>query len=289
VAKLITVIIPVHNEQTNIPLVYKAVRQVFGNLKKYQAEIIFVNDGSTDKSQLAIEALSKKDRLVKSIEFSKNFGKEQATTAGLHNAKGLAAVLIDADMQHPPKLITEFIKRWEKGADMVIAIRVKNTDEGFIKHWGSELFYKIMNIMGEAKIAARATDFRLIDRKVINEYNKFTEHNRITRGLLDWLGFKKDYVEFIADKRASGKASYNKIKLLKLAMSAFISHSLFPLQLAGYLGIISIVLSGPLGFFMIINNYVINDPFSLNFSGPAMLATFNMFMIGIVLGCLGLM
>lgn len=288
-SKLISVIIPIYNEAINVSLIYNAVIAEFAKFgADFDYELIFIDDGSVDSSLSEIKGIADKDQKVKYIEFSRNFGKEVATTAGINNAKGNAAILIDADMQHPPRLIPEFVAKWQDGFDMVIGVRQQNSREGFIKKIGSMVFYSIMNIISETDMTARGTDYRLIDKKIINEFNRFTEHNRITRGLLDWLGFKKAYISFVADPRVNGVASYKKIKLMKLAVSTFISHSLFPLRLAGYLGVLIILFSGSLGFFIFVNKYIINDPFSFNFSGPAILAVINLFLIGIVLSCLGL-
>ncbi|MEA3449357.1 MAG: glycosyltransferase family 2 protein [Patescibacteria group bacterium] len=285
--KLISVIVPTHNEGKNIFLIWNALIKVFENLA-YELEVVFVNDGSTDNSQNVIENLALSDERVKFIEFSRNFGKEMATTAGLNSARGNAAILIDADLQHPVELIPEFIVKWEAGADTVIGVRKKNKGEGLVKKIGSYFFYKIMNHIGETKIIPRATDFRLINRKMINEFNNFSEHNRITRGILDWMGFKKDFVYFDAKERINGKASYSTYKLLKLSTSTFISHSLFPLKLAGKLGSIIILLSGPLGLFIFVERFILNDPFGFAFSGTAILAVIILFLVGIILVCLGL-
>ena len=286
--KLISIIAPVYNEEKNIRLVFNEIKKVFNNLANYDFEIVLINDGSTDKSQKIIEGLAKKETRVKYLEFSRNFGKEMATTAGLKSVRGDVAILIDADLQHPIELIPEFIAKWEEGADTVIGVREKNSREGLIKKLGSFLFYKIMSLIGQTKIIPRATDFRLINRQMINEFNKFTEHSRITRGLLDWLGFKKDFVYFKAKERINGRASYSAFKLLKLSISAFISHSLFPLKLAGYIGITIIFTSGPLGLFIFIEKYILYDPYGLNFSGSAILAVIILFLVGIILTSLGL-
>ncbi|MFA5021557.1 MAG: glycosyltransferase family 2 protein [Patescibacteria group bacterium] len=288
-AKLISIIIPVYNEQDNIFLIYQALVEQFKKLgSQYDYEIIFVNDGSTDKSLEQINQLSQRDLKIKYLEFSRNFGKEFATSAGLKYCLGGAAILIDADLQHPPEILSQFITRWQAGADMVIGVRKKYQSANLFKRLTSSLFYRIMNFISGTKITAKATDYRLIDRKVIDEFNRLTEHNRITRGLLDWLGFKRDYVYFTAGKRINGKISYNKVKLFKLAVSALVTHSLLPLKVAGYLGLIIIVFSGPLGFFIFIDKYMINDPFGFAFSGPAILAVINLFLVGITLSCLGL-
>jgi len=288
--KLISIIIPVYNEEDNILLIYKEIANVWQNLDcDYNYEIIFINDGSKDRSNEIIIGIAHSDYRIRYIEFSKNFGKEIAVSAGIHNAKGGAAIMIDADLQHPPELIPEFLKKWQNGAEMVIGVRRKHNGESLFKKIGSFCFYKIMNLIGETKLINGSTDFRLIDKKIINEFNRFTERNRITRGLLDWLGFKKDYVYFYANKRENGNAQYSKLKLIKLALSSFVSLSLFPLRFAGYLGIFITVISGLLGLFIAMNKYMLADPFGFAFSGPAILAVFNSLLIGIVLSCFGLM
>jgi len=285
---LISVIVPVYNEEQNVSPLYKKLTEVLSRLdEKYDYEIIFVNDGSKDKSGEIIENLSLYDEKVKYIEFSRNFGKEIATTAGIHNARGDTVITIDADMQHPPELIPQFIYKWERGAEIVIGIRMNNSEKLF-KKIGSLLFYKIINLIGETKIIPQATDFRLLDKKVTGAFNNFTERNRITRGLLDWLGFEKDFLYFTANKRKNGQPKYSFWKLVKLAGSAFVSHSVFPLKLAGYLGIVITFLSGMLGLFIFIEKYILGDPLHMNFSGPAILAVIILFLVGIILICLGL-
>ncbi len=287
--KLISTIIPSHNEQENIDLICQAIVAQFEKMGgAFDYEIIFVDDGSTDESLEKIINLSQKNPKVKFIQFSRNFGKEVALTAGLNYCSGDAAIIIDADLQHPVELIPEFIAKWQGGAEMVIGIRKNGKRKGLVKKIGSTVFYKTMNLIGETKISSHSTDYRLIDRKVINEFNRFTERNRITRGLLDWLGFQKAYLEFDPQERIRGKASYNKIKLVKLALSSFVSHSLFPLRFAGYLGLLIILFSGPLGLFIFIDKYILADATGFNFSGPAILAVLNLFFTGIILSCLGL-
>jgi len=286
---LISIIIPIFNEEENIPLVYRDIIKVWQNLKsEHSIEILFVNDGSTDKSGDEIKTLSESDNRVKYIEFSRNFGKEIATSAGVRYSKGDAMIFIDADLQHPPELIPQFIEKWKNGADIVVGVREKNNGEGFIKSVGSYWFYKIMNMIGRTKIIPRATDYRLISRQVANEFNKFTEHGRITRGLLDWLGFNRDYIYFEANCRQNGKAKYSCWKLIKLAFSSFIAHSLFPLKFAGYLGVFITTASTILGAIMFTARYILRNEWGMGISGVAQLAVIILFLIGIVLSCLGL-
>jgi polyisoprenyl-phosphate glycosyltransferase len=286
--KVISIVVPVHNEEKNVPILYSELVRVFSLLPNYDYEILFVDDGSTDSSWEEMEKLHNKDNRVKPIQFARNFGKELATTAGIHHATGHAVKIIDADLQHPPQLIPLFIEKWEKGADIVIGIRKSNKKEGPIKKLGSYMFYKLFSAISDTPIIPQGTDFRLMDRKVINEFNKFSEKERITRGLIDWLGFKRDFVEFDAPPRMHGEASYSPLKLLKLAFSSFVSHSMLPLKLAGYLGFAIVCISGPLGLFIFIEKYLLDDPWGLNFTGPAILAVIIVFLVGIILACLGL-
>ena len=288
--KLISIIVPVYNEQKNLLLVGEKIREVFLRLKdRYDYEIIFVNDGSTDGSAQIISNAAALDKKIKYLEFSRNFGKEIATSAGLHYAKGDAAIIFDADLQFPAELLPQFIEKWENGAEIVIGVRDANKNEGLFKKIGGWGFYKLMNLMGNSSIIAHGTDFSLISRLVLDEFNRFTERTRITRGLLNWLGFKKDYVHFAANERVGGKAGYSKLKLIKLAFEAIITQSMFPLQLSGYLGLIISFFSGILGIFIIVEKYILDDPLGMNISGTATLAAITLFLVGIILICMGLM
>lgn len=283
--KLISILIPAYNEEENIVLIHKELKKV---LSSYNYEIIFVDDGSTDDTERVLDSLAKEDDKVKYLQFSRNFGKESAISAGLDMANGCAVLTIDADMQHPVELIPEFIKRWENGFDVVVGVRNKNKGEGFVKKFGSFMFYKIMNVIGETKITPRATDFRLLDRKVVLAFRRFTEHERMARGLIDWLGFKRDYVYFDANARMKGKVAYNNMKLFKLAFSSMIAHSLFPLKLAGYMGALITSIFGGFGAYLMFCKYILRNDFGRSFTGSAQLAILNIFLIGLVLSSLGL-
>ena len=261
------------------------------SLPEHTWSMLFVDDGSTDGTVKEIKALSDRESRVQYLEFSRNFGKEIATTAGLHAAEKHgcnAVILMDADLQHPPKMIPVFVEKWIEGADMVIGVRKKNKGEGMIKKVGSYFYNKIMHWISDTEYMPRTTDFRLISQPVLVAFGEFTERGRITRGLLDWLGFRKTFVEFDATERIHGRPSYSYGKLMKLAISSFLSHSLFPLKFAGYLGGLISLFSVPILIFMMVNRYVIGDPFQFSFSGPAILAMLNLSLIGIVLLCLGL-
>lgn len=287
---LISIIIPVLNEEQNIPLMHKGILAVWKNLENgYDYEIIFVNDGSEDKSGERIENLAKSDARIKYIEFSRNFGKELATSAGFHYSQGEAAIIIDADCQHPLELIPEFIRKWESGAEVVIGVRKESGKNSIVRKIGSYLFYKIINSVGDTKIIPYSTDYRLLDRKVVVEFNKFTEKNRITRGLIAWLGFRRDFIYFDAGKRAHGKERYSSFKLVKLAVATFVGHSLFPLKVAGYFGTFMTLVFGTIGFLVFVNKYIIGDPWGLSVSNNTIFAIIILFSVGIILASLGLM
>lgn len=285
--KTISVIVPVLNEENNISILKEEIFKIFKNIS-YDLELIFINDGSSDNSQEIIEDICLKNNEVKYIEFSRTFGKERAISAGFKFVSGDAVIVIDADLQHPPSIILEMIKKWELGSDVVIGLRENNGESGLIRKIGSNTFYYIMNILSETPFEKGSTDFRIMDRQVVDEFNKFTEKNRITRGLIDWLGFSRDFVKFKASKRNGGKTTFSFIKLFKLAISSAVSHSLFPLKLSGYLGLFVMIISSIGGGVVIFEMYILNDPLGWSISGTAQLAILLVFFLGIILSCLGL-
>lgn len=289
--RLISIIIPVFNEEPNIVWFYDQLREKFQKLSDYNFEIIFVDDGSADDSLKTVKSLKQKHpEEVRYISFSRNFGKEAATSAGIHNAAGDAVIVIDADGQHPIDLIDEFLKRWNDGFDMVIGIRESNEKEGLIKNLGSKLFYVTLRIInGRNSALPGSTDFRLLDRKVVDEYNKLTERNRLTRNLIDWLGFKRSLVPFSASPRHAGKAAYSFGKLVKLALNGIVAHSTRPLKMVSVLGVTISALSIFAMLFLVIEKYLFGDPLKLAVSGVAIIALFLSFLVGIVLVCQGLL
>lgn len=287
--KSIFIVAPAYNEEKNILLFYAELEKVFLSLEKaYAFEILFVNDGSNDGTLDEIEKLAQKDLRVKYLDFSRNFGKEIATTAGLNNCKADACILIDTDLQHPVALIPEFIKKWEQGAEVVVGIRKKSKSDSIFKKMGSAIFYKVINRISEVEIVPNATDFRLLDGKVVEEFNKFSEINRMTRALIDWLGFRRAYIHFEANQRINGTASYSFWKLFALAMHSFVSLSLMPLKLAGFLGAIITIVAGISGFYILLGKYFLHMPFASTFSDSENLAILILFLVGIVLISIGL-
>lgn len=287
--KLISIIIPLFNESANLEWHHQKMKNYLSELP-IEYEFVYVNDGSSDKSLDIVRKLAKKDRVVRYISFSRNFGKEAATTAGLAKAKGDAAVIIDADGQHPIEVVGTFVEEWKKGYATVIGVRTEDGESRLFKRLGSKLFYLVLRALGADNSSQHGlTDFRLIDRKIIDEYNRLSEHNRITRNLLDWLGFSRKLVPFEAKERHAGVASYSLRKLIKLAIDGIVKHSTRPLKFIGIIGLLVSLVTAVLGLFIIVEQYIMGDPMRLYITGTAQLAIFLSFMVGIVLFCQGLL
>ena len=225
--KKISIVIPVYNEEEGIKDFYNNVLSPAIRGLHYNFRVIFVNDGSSDGTLHEITNISKSDKRISIVSFSRNFGKENALAAGVKEAvKSDAIILLDADGQHPPKYIGKFLESWESGNEVVVAVRSDYKKQGILKRLGSSLFYKIMNSLGGNDLTPGAMDFCLISQNVAEELSKLPEHNRINRGLLSWVGFKKDYIKVNINKRLAGKPGYSFRKLFKLALDSFASMSL---------------------------------------------------------------
>ncbi|HRO23124.1 MAG TPA: glycosyltransferase [Promineifilum sp.] len=281
---VLSIVVPIYNESEGLltfhnelllPALQEAVEGSY--------EIIYVNDGSRDNSLELLTNLARQDSRVRVINLSRNFGKEIATTAGISQSQGEATIIMDGDGQHPPAIIGEFLAKWRAGAQVVIGVRDSNQKEGLVKKWGSSAFYALFNSISGAEMVPRSTDYRLIDRLVRLEFMKFTERQRITRGLIDWLGFRRDYVTFDSPARLAGKATYKTSHLVKLAMNSFVSLSLAPLFIFGWIGVFITVLSFVAGIFIFVEQFLLSDPLGLNFTGSALLGIFTSFLIGLVL------
>lgn len=286
--KPISVVVPIYNEEESVPILLEELEKATEKVRGYDFEFIFVDDGSKDNSVGIINQLTKKDKRLRPIEFARNFGKEAAVSAGIHDAKGDAVIIMDADLQHPPKHIPRLIEQWEEGAEVVVGVRKNDGKTSKIKQLGSVLFYKIMQHISSTEITPHATDYRLLDRSVVDEFNRLTERNRMTRGLIDWLGFERRYFYFNTPERKHGEASYTMSKLISLGLNSVTAYSLTPLRLAGYLGVVILFISAPLGLFVLVEQYIMGDPMQLQVTGSASLGIAVLFLVGIVLMCLGL-
>ena len=238
IQSLISIVITAYREDNNIPLIYDELIQVFHSIRdRYRYEIIFVNDGSPDRTWHAIEQLCDTDTHVKGVNLSRNFGKELAITAGLELSSGDVVITLDADGQHPVDKIPDFLHEYEAGYEIVYNRRPETRDASFLKRYSSRLFYVLFNLLSEFKLEPHTTDYRLLSRDVVDAYLQFHEKNRMYRGLVDWLGFEKKALVFNAKKRIHGEATYSYRRLLSLAINNLTSFSFFPLKFVGYFGL----------------------------------------------------
>ena len=284
--KSISIIIPIYNESKNLRDFYDRLKSVKEKLLKYNWEFIFVNDGSSDNSLLVLYELAKLDKNNKVLDLSRNFGKEIALSAGVHEIGNVDAVIcIDSDLQHPPQLIPKLINAWEEGIEIVATTRSSIEKQPFLKRFGSKLFYWLMSKVSGVNMRPNTTDFRLYDKKVIQAFRNVTERDRMFRGIMDWMGFKKIYISFKADARKEGKAGYSYAKLWHLAISSITSFSLWPLRITGRIGVLITLLSGGLLSWMLLNYIFLHK---LDYSPLAIIVVANTFLIGLVLMSIGL-
>ncbi len=230
-----SIVIPVFNEEEVIELTYERLKTVMESADG-SYELLFINDGSKDRSVEILLNLSERDKRIKIVDFSRNFGHQIAITAGMDYALGDAIVIIDADLQDPPELILEMIQKWQEGYDVVYAKRTARKGETFFKKQTASAFYRTLRAMTEIEIPIDTGDFRLIDRKVCNQMKNIHEKNRFVRGLVSWVGFKQTAVEYERDERFAGETKYPLKKMLKLSLDGITSFSYKPLKLANYLG-----------------------------------------------------
>jgi glycosyltransferase involved in cell wall biosynthesis len=231
----VSIVVPVFNEEPSIDLFVEAI----GNIMVDQAcayEIVFVNDGSRDNTLAVLRQAKTRNPAVVIISLSRNFGKEAAMTAGLDHVKGDVVIPIDVDLQDPPELIGSFIERWQAGADVVYGVRVLRESDGPIKRVTASWFYTLFNLMSPVQIPYNSGDFRLMDRRVVEEIKHLRERNRFMKGLMAWPGFRTESVEFERRGRAAGKTSWNYWKLWNFALDGFTSFSTVPLRLWLYVG-----------------------------------------------------
>lgn len=233
--KLISYIFPIYNESGNINLLHQTMDALLASNKKYNYEIIFVNDGSKDNSLDLLVDISKNDKRIAVIDLSRNFGHQIAVTAGLDYARGDAAIIMDSDMQDPPRVSFDLIKKWEEGYDVAYAQRRSRKDT-FFKKTTASIFYRTLQKLADIDIPRNTGDFRLLDRKVVDEMKKFKEHNRFLRGMVSYIGFKQIAVPFDRDERHAGETGYPLGKMLKFAADGILGFSTYPLKLIRNLG-----------------------------------------------------
>lgn len=236
--KKISVIIPCYNEQDNIGPLYNALKRIMDDNRDYSWSVLLINDGSIDNTLYEIKKIRETDKRIGYIDLSRNFGKENAMLAGFDNINGDCAIIMDADMQHPPHIIPEMIKLWEDGVQDVYAERESRGKESFLRKIMSLLYYKILEQTARMDVLPNVGDFRLLDKKCIESVKRLRETQRYTKGLFCWIGFKKGKVTFRQGDRTEGKSSFNYFKLFNLAIEGITSYTTSPLRISTIMGII---------------------------------------------------
>lgn len=234
---LISIVVPVFNEEDNIQNFYHAVTEVMKQVT-YDYELIFVDDGSKDGSAAILQALSQDDQHVKVLLLARNFGHQLALTCGLDYAKGDAVITMDGDMQHPPTLIPDLIRLWEEGNDVVRTIRDSTEDASWSKSFTSKYYYKLMNAMSEVPIVEGGSDFRLMNRKALETLKRFREHGRFLRGIVGDLGYRQVDLHFVAPARFAGVSKFSVRKMIRFALDGIAAFSRAPLRMALYVGVV---------------------------------------------------
>ncbi|MGB6295752.1 MAG: glycosyltransferase family 2 protein [Rivularia sp. (in: cyanobacteria)] len=234
----VSIIIPIYNEEENIPELYRRLEAVIEQLDG-EAELIFIDDGSRDNSLNLMREIYERDYHVKYISLARNFGHQIAVTAGLNNVKGKAVVVMDADLQDPPELVLPMIEKWRQGYQVVYAQRLSRKKESGLKRFTAYAFYRVLRRLADVNIPADTGDFCLMDREIVDILNAMPERNRYIRGLRAWVGFRQTAIPFERDPRFAGKVKYSFAKSWALAINGIISFSRVPLKLATYLGMLS--------------------------------------------------
>ncbi|MEN8120033.1 MAG: glycosyltransferase family 2 protein [Bacteroidota bacterium] len=247
---MLSFVIPAYNEEKNVEIIYSRLKALMTEIKE-TFEIIFVNDGSADNTLERLKQLSETDKKVKTISLSRNFGHQAALTAGLKFAKGDAVISMDCDLQDPPEVIREMLKKWEEGFDIVYARRLNYRKDNMLKKLGSKMYYKLLSMFSFVDIPRNVGDFRLIDRSVLLELNNMPEHSRYLRGMVAWTGFKHTFVDYQRPDRKEGVSAYSLGKLARLGMDGMLNFSVLPLRLGFYLGFVTIILGMALLFYQI--------------------------------------
>ena len=284
--KKVTVIIPSYNEEESLPLLYKALMEEIEIpcFSAYDWELLFVNDGSKDRTIEIIKDLRSKDERVCYVDLSRNFGKENAMLAGLDYAKGDCVILMDADLQDPPKVMEQMVEKWEEGYDDVYAKRITRGKESWLRKTLSMTFYKILNKMSKVEMLQNVGDFRLLDRRCVDTLCSMREADRYSKGLFCWIGYKKAEVLFDRGDRVAGTTSWNLKSLTKLALSGIISFTSAPLQIATILGVVVSVLAFAYLIFIFVKTLAFGDPVA---GFPALMCVV-LFLGGFILLCLGI-
>ncbi|MFT6967068.1 MAG: glycosyltransferase involved in cell wall biosynthesis [Marivirga sp.] len=279
---LISVVAPMYNEEEVVETFFSVIKETMENAN-LNYEIICINDGSSDRTINLLREASFKDKRIKVVNLSRNYGKEIALTAGLDHVVGDAAIPIDCDLQDPPHIILELVKKWQEGFDVVLAKRIDRSSDSLTKRVTSSMFYKLIDIISETKIPNNVGDFRLMDRRVIEALSGYREKTRFMKGIFASLGFNQVTIEYVREERVAGQAKLNYFKLYKLALEGIISFTSLPLKIWSYVGLMVSFFAFSYGFYLIFRTLV----YGVDSPGYASTMVVVLFMSGLILVCLG--
>ena len=283
--KKISVIVPCYNEEEALPIFYNEIKNVMKELPNYELELLLINDGSKDNTLEVIKKLRKKDKTIRYISFSRNFGKEAAMYAGLENSTGEYVAIMDADLQDPPKLLIEMVETLEqKEYDCVGTRRVTRKGEPIIRSFFARMFYKIMRKISRMEIVDGARDFRLMTRQMTESILKLKEYNRFSKGIFTWVGFKTKWLEYENIERVAGQTKWSFWKLFIYSIDGITAFSTFPLVLSTLIGLLFCLVALIMIIIIIIKTLVFGDPTS----GWPSLVCIILFVAGIQLFCIGI-
>ena len=256
--KIISIVVPVFNEEDNIQHFYESICQNMEPLP-YEFELIFVDDGSKDRSREILRELEKKDSRIQSIFLAKNYGHQLALTCGLDHAEGDAVITMDGDMQHPPELLPVLLEQWENGYEVVQTIRKTTEGVSAMKKLTSYYYYKVLNKLSDVHIQEGGSDFRLMDRVVVKAFRRYREHARFIRGMIGDMGFKQTRIEFVAPKRFAGVSKFSPKKMLNFAIGGVLAYSIMPLRLGLYIGFLCAVVSILIICHVLVSKFIFDD------------------------------
>lgn len=282
----ISIVVPMYNEQESLGILYKELNRVTDTLPEYEFEYLFVNDGSSDATLAEIRQLAEKDKRVRYVSFSRNFGKEAALYAGLKNATGDYVATMDADLQDPPTLLPQMIAMIEAGdCDNVATRRVNRKGEPLIRSFFAKCFYKVMRHLSHIEIADGARDYRLMSRAMVDSIVSVSEYNRFSKGIFAWVGYETKWLEFENVERSAGETKWSFWKLVRYSFDGIINFSDTPIRISSYLGLLLTVLSFVAIIMEVIRALVFGDPVA----GWPSLVCIITFIGGIQLFCMGIM
>jgi len=251
----LSIILPFHNEATGVHELFRRLYPVLGQLD-ISYEIICIDDGSRDATYAALLHEREMDQRIKLVRMARNFGKEAALTCGLHLATGKAAITMDSDLQHPPETIAELVQKWREGFDMIYAVRRDRSTDGRVRRFFSRAFYAVFEKIAEIDLPEGAGDFILLDRKVIDAVNALPERNRFMKGLVSWVGFKREIVPFDVAPRQGGASSWNFFRLLRFAIDGLTGFSTFPLRIWIWGGALVSLLALAYGVYLVLHTLI---------------------------------